>query len=383
MLLTSVATGTPPGKSNQPTRRFATAPPSETRNLRSTISLFRRPLVSELDSRPSGLAMATQSNGIQHRTRTKTAPSFPRERQLSQQHQQQPQPLQQQPHLGQAYFLPPNPQYLPSHQRSDVDGWCLQSLQSAPMSGPPRRSSRGPRTASPTRSVDSQGRVFTWDQSAHYPPRQNFRRKSVTSNTSSSDHHTLLRSPHPSRSPSPGTPRTSLSPRALRTPATVHEYNKRTNNHKMTGQSNGGSSAASGCRFETALVNSRRRIPYSVGSDTLTVVPPGSYLAKLDEKDERCLTVDIWELYHVCSSHAFPNCSNSCRPRRPKRDASFSSINLTRFYGGSFLIAIQKFMCLDLRRTGSEPTALMVRLPPACDADHSRCMRSNHGEGYG
>ncbi len=246
--------------------------------------------------------MATQSHGIQQRIRTKTAPNYPRERQPSIQHQQQPQPLQQQPHPGQAYFLPQTQQYLPSQQRSEVDGWCLQSLQSAPLSGP-RRSSRGPRTASPTRSVDSQGRVFNWDQSDHYPPRQNFRRKSVTSNTSSSDLHALLRSPRPSRSPSPGTPRSSLSPRALRTPATVHEYTKRSNNRKMTGQSNGGSSAASGCRFETALVNSRRRIPYSAGSDTLTIVPPGSYLAKLEEKDERCLTVDILDLYHVCPPH--------------------------------------------------------------------------------
>ena len=73
------------------------------------------------------------------------------------------------------------------------------------------------------------------------------------------------------------------------------------NNRKMTGQSNSGGNGPAGCSFETALVNSRRRIPYSMGSDTLAVVPPGSYHAKLDDKDERCLSVDILDLYHVPS----------------------------------------------------------------------------------
>src|SRR5438552_1114737 len=101
--------------------------------------------------------MATVSNGIQQRTRTKTAPAFPRER------QQQPQPQQQQQqqhlqhhHPTQAYFLPPTQQqyFTNNPQLGDLESWRLQSLQSAPISGaphPPRRSSRGPRTASPTR----------------------------------------------------------------------------------------------------------------------------------------------------------------------------------------------------------------------------------------
>lgn len=68
----------------------------------------------------------------------------------------------------------------------------------------------------------------------------------------------------------------------------------------MTGQSiGGGSNSSTGCSLETALVNSRRRIPYSVGSDALAVVSPGGYQARLEEKDERCLSVDILELYHV------------------------------------------------------------------------------------
>jgi hypothetical protein len=247
--------------------------------------------------------MATQSHGIQQRARTKTAPSFPRERQHQQQQPQQPQLTQQ--HPVQPYYIPHTPQaYMTNNHLGDLDAWRLQSLHTAPISGPPRRSSRGPRTSSPIRSLDPQSRVFSWDQQPnHFPSsqqRQQFRRKSVTSNTSSSDHHNHLRSPRPSRSPSPGTPRNSLSSRPLRTPMS-NDYNKRVNNRKMTGQSNSGSNSGSGCSFETALVNSRRRIPYSMGSDSLAVVPPGSYHARLDEKDERCLSVDILDLYHVFS----------------------------------------------------------------------------------
>jgi DNA polymerase sigma len=63
-------------------------------------------------------------------------------------------------------------------------------------------------------------------------------------------------------------------------------------------QTNGVSN--NGCRFETALVNSRRRIPYSVGSEKLAPVPPESYSTRLDDKEERCLTVDMMDMYQVC-----------------------------------------------------------------------------------
>jgi DNA polymerase sigma len=67
------------------------------------------------------------------------------------------------------------------------------------------------------------------------------------------------------------------------------------------GQPGSAGSNNSGCAYETALVNSRRRIPYSVGSESLTVVHPGGYHARLEDKDERCLSVDIMDLYHVFS----------------------------------------------------------------------------------
>lgn len=97
----------------------------------------------------------------------------------------------------------------------------------------------------------------------------------------------------------------------------------------MTGQSNAGGTP--GCSFETALVNSRRRIPYSVGSDTLAIVPPGSYHSRLDEKDERCLSVDMMDLYHV-SSHCSPeaNFSNYYQVRILKNDGGSLLTNLIK-----------------------------------------------------
>lgn len=222
--------------------------------------------------------MASQtSNDIQPRSRNKAAPSFPRERQQQ---------------LQSSYYHPQQ-QYLNNNQ-IDLATWRLNTGHSTPIPSPVPlgRNSRGPRTTSPGRSVDGHG--FNWDSNNRFPQQQQYRRKSIISNASSSD-HTLLRSPQQSRSPSPGGPRNSLSPRFPRTPSVVRD--KRNNNRKMP-QTNG--VGGNGCRFETALVNSRRRIPYSVGSDKLAPVPPESYSRRLDDKEERCLTVDMMDMYQVC-----------------------------------------------------------------------------------
>jgi hypothetical protein len=223
---------------------------------------------------------AQTSNDIQPRTRNKAPPSFPRER------QQQP--------PSSAYY---HPQQYPSTQLGDFDAWRLQTLHSTPVPSPVSngRVSRGPRTTSPVRSINGQ-QGFTWESTTGFQQAYH-RRKSVISNASSSDHHALLHSPHQSRSPSPGGPHNSGSPRTIRTSSVVRDT-KRGNTRKMP-TTNG---TTNGCRFETALVNSRRRIPYSVGSDKLAPVTPGSYAAQLDEKEERCLTVDIMEMYQVLFS---------------------------------------------------------------------------------
>ncbi|KAK3694237.1 hypothetical protein B0T22DRAFT_370084 [Podospora appendiculata] len=52
-----------------------------------------------------------------------------------------------------------------------------------------------------------------------------------------------------------------------------------------------------GCRFETAVPHSRRRMPYSLGTDPLEAVDPNKIKSKLSEDDERQLTTDMRELY--------------------------------------------------------------------------------------
>lgn len=53
-----------------------------------------------------------------------------------------------------------------------------------------------------------------------------------------------------------------------------------------------------GCKFETAQINSRRRIPYSVGSDRLEKLDLRTVKNKLSGKDEDTLTKDMREIYN-------------------------------------------------------------------------------------
>ncbi|KAI1506035.1 hypothetical protein F5X99DRAFT_178011 [Biscogniauxia marginata] len=52
-----------------------------------------------------------------------------------------------------------------------------------------------------------------------------------------------------------------------------------------------------GCKYETGLKHSRRRIPYTIGSDPLEKTDLKSIKSKLSEDDERKLTTDMRELY--------------------------------------------------------------------------------------
>ncbi|KHO01335.1 PAP/25A-associated [Metarhizium album ARSEF 1941] len=53
-----------------------------------------------------------------------------------------------------------------------------------------------------------------------------------------------------------------------------------------------------GCKYETAQINSRRRIPYSVGSDRLEKLDLRTVKNKLSEDEERKLTTDMREIYN-------------------------------------------------------------------------------------
>ncbi|KAI0536005.1 hypothetical protein GGR58DRAFT_417539 [Xylaria digitata] len=52
-----------------------------------------------------------------------------------------------------------------------------------------------------------------------------------------------------------------------------------------------------GCKYETGLKFSRRRIPYNIGTDPLNRLDLNSVQSKLSEDDERKLTTDMRELY--------------------------------------------------------------------------------------
>ncbi|KAI5924508.1 hypothetical protein F4810DRAFT_127480 [Camillea tinctor] len=52
-----------------------------------------------------------------------------------------------------------------------------------------------------------------------------------------------------------------------------------------------------GCKYETGLKHSRRRIPYTIGSDPLEKVDLKGIKSKLSEDDERKLSTDMRELY--------------------------------------------------------------------------------------
>lgn len=53
-----------------------------------------------------------------------------------------------------------------------------------------------------------------------------------------------------------------------------------------------------GCRFETAIPHSRRRMPYSLGTDRLEKVDLDKIKSKLSEEEEKRLEADMRELYN-------------------------------------------------------------------------------------
>lgn len=52
-----------------------------------------------------------------------------------------------------------------------------------------------------------------------------------------------------------------------------------------------------GCKYETAQMNSRRRIPYSVGNERLEKLDPRSVKSKLSEDEEKTLAMDVRDMF--------------------------------------------------------------------------------------
>jgi hypothetical protein len=68
----------------------------------------------------------------------------------------------------------------------------------------------------------------------------------------------------------------------------------------------------SGCKYETAMAHSRRRMPYSIGSDKLEKAKPTDVKPKLTADEERTLTGDMRELY----SRLLPTPESKSRRRK-------------------------------------------------------------------
>lgn len=52
-----------------------------------------------------------------------------------------------------------------------------------------------------------------------------------------------------------------------------------------------------GCRYETAMAHTKRRMPYSIGSEKLEKLDAAEVKSKLSEDEEKKLTTDMRELY--------------------------------------------------------------------------------------
>lgn len=87
-----------------------------------------------------------------------------------------------------------------------------------------------------------------------------------------------------SRDPSPNEPATNHSPRSV-----YSETNSAMPSLKPLN--------TQGCKYETAQVNSRRRIPYSIGDDKLESVELGKIKGKLTPEEEKKVASDMVEIY--------------------------------------------------------------------------------------
>ncbi|KAK9325709.1 hypothetical protein V1517DRAFT_144469 [Lipomyces orientalis] len=68
----------------------------------------------------------------------------------------------------------------------------------------------------------------------------------------------------------------------------------------------------SGCQYETALINARRRIPYSLGTDPLPPMPLSTIKENLSVRGEAILTKDIENLF----GELLPTDDSACRRRK-------------------------------------------------------------------
>ncbi|RDA95268.1 hypothetical protein CP533_3418 [Ophiocordyceps camponoti-saundersi (nom. inval.)] len=157
-----------------------------------------------------------------------------------------------------------------SHQNQDKSRPAVASKDSLPKMAAERQPAEPPRSV-PKRSTT--GPSFAVQGQAH------------SSSVPSTPHQHARQFSFESRDPSPTVPN-SHSPRSA-----YSETNSTLPSLRPLPPRFGG------CKFETAQMNSRRRIPYSVGNDRLERLDPRTVKAKLTEEDERKLAADMRELF--------------------------------------------------------------------------------------
>ncbi|POS88210.1 hypothetical protein EPUL_002575 [Erysiphe pulchra] len=89
-----------------------------------------------------------------------------------------------------------------------------------------------------------------------------------------------------------------------------------------------------GCRYETALANIKRRMPYSIGSDKLESLNPSSIKSSLSSEEEKILSTDMKDLYQKLLP------SPECELRRTKLVRKLEKLFNDKWPGHNILVHV-------------------------------------------
>jgi len=154
-----------------------------------------------------------------------------------------------------------------------------------------RKSSKGERTLMTQKETPATMQGKKLELSNQLPTRphihhQNTSLSQQSSSVPSTPHQHARKFSFESREPSPNAPN-SHSPRSA--------YSE--SNITLPSRALPGGGPRGGCRYETAMAHTKRRIPYSIGSERLEKLSASSIKSKLSEDEERTLSTDMRELY--------------------------------------------------------------------------------------
>ncbi|KAK9376200.1 uncharacterized protein V1513DRAFT_269074 [Lipomyces chichibuensis] len=119
--------------------------------------------------------------------------------------------------------------------------------------------------------------------------------------------------PRRGESSSPTSVMQSSSCGLSRSPSPTNYISTNESTHIAPPKSSGGNGfALSSCQYETALINARRRIPYSLGTSPLPPMPASIIKETLSVEGEAILTTDTEKLFR----ELLPSDDNACRRRK-------------------------------------------------------------------